>query len=225
MYYVYELIDHRDGTVFYVGKGSGNRKDVHVQKVKRGEVSENRFKDKVIRDIYAETGKYPESVIVETFECEDTAYLHEEKLIEKYGTYKDGGILTNICKDAKPPCHKGRKRSAETRAKLADRCGEKNPAWGRKHTAEWKRAASERNSGENNHFYGKKGKNHPVSGYKHSHEECEKRRQRSSGKYIITTPEGIRKEITNLSEYSRSVGVPNYIIRSNSRGWECSRIA
>ena len=38
-YYVYELIDPRDGKVFYVGKGKGRRVERHAKDAKSGRVS------------------------------------------------------------------------------------------------------------------------------------------------------------------------------------------
>jgi hypothetical protein len=178
-------------------------------------VSENRYKDKIIRDIYKETGSYPESVIVTEFDDEDDAYSFETELIKKYGTYKEGGILTNILTENKPPSHKGRKRSAKTIAKLADRCGEKNPAWGRKHTDEWRQAASERNSGEHNYFYGKTGADHSCSKV-----------------WSIVDPEGNEYIVENLLEFSKKHNDKYNIkprtmyeqIRTNKRGWKCQSI-
>lgn len=212
MYYVYEIIDHRNNLPMYVGKGSGDRKDKHVQKVRLGMVSENRYKDKVIRDIYKETGRYPDSVIVAEFENEDDAYTFETSLIEEYGVYKEGGLLTNILKENKPPNHAGRKRSDETRAKLADRCGEKNPTWGRKHSDEWKQAASERNKGKNNRYYGKTGAEHSCSKI-----------------WKIVDPNGKEHIVDNLLEFSKQYNNKYNIkprtmyeqIRTNKRGWKC----
>src|SRR5690348_9647048 len=50
MFYVYQLIDPRDGAVFYVGKGSGDRMFQHVRDAKRGRVS-NEAKTRRILDI------------------------------------------------------------------------------------------------------------------------------------------------------------------------------
>lgn len=215
MYYVYKLTDHRTGKPMYVGKGSGDRKDKHVQKVRLGMVSENRYKDKVIRDIYKETGRYPESVVVAEFKDEDEAYTFETSLIEHYGVYKEGGMLTNILKENAPPNHTGRKRSEQTRAKLADRRGEKNPVWGRKHTNEWKQAASKRNTGKNNTCYGKTGVDHPCSKV-----------------WNIVEPNGNEHIVDNLLEFSKKHNAKYNIkprtmyeqIRTNKKGWSCRAI-
>lgn len=175
-------------------------------------VSENRYKDKIIRDIYKETGRYPESVIVAEFVDEEDAYKYETVLIDQYGIYKEGGMLTNVLKENTPPNHTGRKRSAETRAKLADRCGEKNPAWGTKHTQEWKEAASKRNAGKNNQYYGKTGADHSCSKV-----------------WNIVDPDGNEHIVDNLLEFSEKHNTKYNIkprtmyeqIRTNKRGWSC----
>jgi hypothetical protein len=41
MFYVYELIDPRDGKVFYVGKGKGERAWQHEIDVRRGDQGRN----------------------------------------------------------------------------------------------------------------------------------------------------------------------------------------
>lgn len=203
MYYVYELIDPRTNTPFYVGKGKADRKDKHVQKVRLGKVTENRYKDKYIRDIFAETGAYPESIIVKEFDIEDDAYIFETALIEKYGTYKTGGILTNILTDNRPPSHLGRKRSAETKKKLADRCGTKNPMWGRKQSASTKAKWKNRK----NPFEGKSGTDHPLS-----------------KQWRVVTPEGDEHIICSLRQFCIKQNVPYSRIWANNKGWICQQI-
>ena len=52
MFYVYELIDPRDLSVFYVGKGQGNRVSQHVRDVRAGRV-DNVEKYRRIKEIHA----------------------------------------------------------------------------------------------------------------------------------------------------------------------------
>lgn len=104
MYYVYLLIDPRTGLPFYAGKGKGRRANKHIISNQRGNWTENRYKDNVIRQILSE-GLIPTIEYIFWEEDEKAAYDYEEDIIKKYGRklYDQGGILTNICKDNRPP--------------------------------------------------------------------------------------------------------------------------
>lgn len=103
MYYVYILIDPRNNQPFYVGKGKGHRAKSHLKETK--ENTENMRKFNKIQKIVS-AGL---SIIVEYYkkdiEIENDAYNIEENLIAKYGRkdYDANGILTNICKNSRPP--------------------------------------------------------------------------------------------------------------------------
>lgn len=79
-FYVYTLIDPRDGSVFYVGKGKGNRCFVHTHTVKAGTPDNNRRKCDRISEILA-SGLDPEAKIVAYYEEEFDALEHERELI------------------------------------------------------------------------------------------------------------------------------------------------
>ncbi len=81
-FYVYELVDSRTDTVFYVGKGKGKRVSKHVKAAKRGEVG---LKADMIREILAEPPARVIERIVKRFDDESKAYAYEERLIAKYG--------------------------------------------------------------------------------------------------------------------------------------------
>lgn len=77
-FYVYELVDPRDNTVFYVGKGKGRRIEAHEAEARRGKQSR---KCDRIREILA-AGKYVHKRFVSYHDNEDEAYLAEWALIQ-----------------------------------------------------------------------------------------------------------------------------------------------
>lgn len=88
MYYVYELIDPRDGKVFYVGKGCRGRIDQHEQEARKGRQSR---KCDVIRAIEA-SGLTLTKRKVTHYGNEQDAYDAEADLVEFYGLAN----LTNV---------------------------------------------------------------------------------------------------------------------------------
>jgi hypothetical protein len=87
-WYVYELIDPRDGSVFYVGKGKDNRISSHEKEALIGFPSKKCNK---IRNIW-ECGHQIVKEKVALFWCEEAAYDHETDRIEFYGLEN----LTNV---------------------------------------------------------------------------------------------------------------------------------
>ena len=87
-WYVYELIDPRTDTVFYVGKGSGNRIDAHERDAKKGICSKKTNK---INSIEASGLKIKKQKVA-FFWDEQAAYDHETDVIASYGLEN----LTNI---------------------------------------------------------------------------------------------------------------------------------
>jgi hypothetical protein len=88
MFYVYDLIDPRDGKTFYVGKGSGDRKSEHVREARKGITGP---KCDRIREIETAGLKVSEQIVRE-FDDEASAYAYERRRIAKLG--RDS--LTNI---------------------------------------------------------------------------------------------------------------------------------
>lgn len=89
-FYVYELIDPRDGTVFYVGKGTGRRAHDHTKRARRGN-EPNINKAVVIRAIL-DAGQKPIIRIVRDGMIESAAFWLEAETITAHGI----GNLTNI---------------------------------------------------------------------------------------------------------------------------------
>jgi hypothetical protein len=79
-FYVYTL-SRPDGTVFYVGKGTGYRMDDHERDAKRGEQS---HKCHIIRKIWREGGTVQKQKAA-FFDTEEEAYQHEMHLIATFG--------------------------------------------------------------------------------------------------------------------------------------------
>lgn len=106
MYYVYKLIDPRDNSVFYVGKGKDNRMYKHEKSVRVGRVpngNKNLFnKIKEIIDLRLDI------IYVKVFESSDEkqAYSHENSLINEIGVDNlcnvvDDKMLIGMCSNTK----------------------------------------------------------------------------------------------------------------------------
>jgi hypothetical protein len=88
IWYVYELIDPRDGQVFYVGKGKNGRINDHEAEAKSGHPS---FKCNKIRSIWADGCQVIKQKVA-TFWDEESAYQFEECRIAEIGLDN----LTNV---------------------------------------------------------------------------------------------------------------------------------
>jgi hypothetical protein len=87
MYYVYALIDPRNGQAFYVGKGKGRRFASHLRETATTTINLKKFNK--IQSIRKD-GLEPLVEIIKKFESEVDAYNHEKHLIESLSD------LTNI---------------------------------------------------------------------------------------------------------------------------------
>lgn len=85
-FYVYTLSDERDGRVFYVGKGSGNRIYNHQDEARSGHAC---YKCMTIRMIW-NAGFAVNGTIVHETEQEEEALQYERDLVAEYG-------IENLC--------------------------------------------------------------------------------------------------------------------------------
>ncbi len=105
-YYVYALIDPRDNQIFYIGKGKGNRLRSHFlyfEKLKNADSIEarkpfvsNPKKKSVMLAIINSGNELKHKIIAEKL-SEESSYILEEILIERFGREVDGtGKLINL---------------------------------------------------------------------------------------------------------------------------------
>ena len=162
-YYVYKLIDPSNNIPFYVGKGCGDRAKSHLWNKAK---TNNPRKDQKIEEIRL-AGHVPLIEYVQTGLSSSDAYLLEEQLIRQYGRlgFDQGGILTNIKKDARPPSQKGTKKqfTEEHRKNLSNSLRgkpKKNPPWNKGLTkssdSRLAKSADNRSKVGNNHQIGMK---------------------------------------------------------------------
>jgi len=215
-YYVYQYIDPITQQPFYIGKGSGDRMNRHLTETK--DKTENRKKYAHIKGLQ---NKGLEPIIKKIAEnlTEEEAYDLEAELIAKYGRrdLDEGGILTNICTDNRPPRLLGKdnpwfgkkhkpetiKNYIEMRSYLKGKTYDE--IYGAERAAEIRERAAEKLRGEKNPFYGKKhdeatrakmserAKNRPSNmlGKNHSDETKLKVQLNNPNRRSIHTPNGI----------------------------------
>lgn len=116
MFYVYQYVDPRTKIPFYIGKGTKDRKNVHL--FESVETTINMRKFNKIQSI-KRSGFEPIVEIVAEFEKEDDAYAFESELIKQYGRkgIDPAGILTNVALDNMPPSQKGRTWSVDQKVR------------------------------------------------------------------------------------------------------------
>lgn len=95
-YYVYKLIDPRDGSTFYVGKGCGKRVCQHERDAKLRKFY-NSGKEARIHAIWA-AGLQVVHEIVSRHDSESAAYMAERSLIAAIGIRN----LENLCRGSDP---------------------------------------------------------------------------------------------------------------------------
>ncbi len=142
MFYVYEFRD-QDGFPFYVGKGSKQRIQQHIQRAKRGIASH--FYNK-LRKLWSEGFQHQAVIVFETL-FEDHAFQEEKRLISYYGR----DCLTNQTDGGDGPSNPSEEvRSKISKANLgkiaseATRNRQRLSHLGLKHTEETKARISEK---------------------------------------------------------------------------------
>lgn len=98
MFYVYTLVDPRDGAVFYVGKGKGDRLSQHEAEARKGKPG---AKCERIRAIWADGVEVVRKRVAH-FATETAALREEERLIREIGLRN----LTNIAPGGRGGRHK-----------------------------------------------------------------------------------------------------------------------
>jgi len=191
-YYVYELVDPRNGKVFYVGKGSGDRAYRHERNVRNNNQYQRKSNPKLFSKIGSiiRNGMSIVVRIMDRFDTEDRAYEKEEELITRHGLPN----LTNIAfggrgglsGEAHPffgkrrPEHsallRGRKLSQETKDRISK-------TW----TDERKKKHSLAVSGEHNPFFRRT----------HSEQTRQKIRDKLTGRKCS---EAVRKKMSNSTK-------------------------
>ena len=141
MYYVYTLTDPRNDTIFYVGKGKGDRAWKHGRLQDR---CGNVHKDNLIKKLHR-LGMEPQVTIVKEFVNEEDAYNYEDQLTETIGIEN----LTNAKIGQRAPDQTGWTPSPETLAKRSASLK------GIKRHKQWRDNLSKSKMGANNPMYGK----------------------------------------------------------------------
>ena len=89
-FYVYALKDGRQNPaiIFYIGKGTGIRKDDHLTSI------DDTVKGRFIKEILDDNGKVIVSILVDEL-TENQSLKLEAELIATFGTERNGGIIKN----------------------------------------------------------------------------------------------------------------------------------
>jgi hypothetical protein len=177
-WYVYTLIDPRDGSIFYVGKGQRNRMYIHVWSTKKGNPPHKNYKlFRRIREIINENLNVLYDKPFST-DIEKEAYEYEYNLIKKIGLeflcnlfegygksysgenhWNYGKHLTNEVKEKISKSKIGDFHSDNDKNKMKEFWSKNtHPLKGKNHSTETKQKMSENHSnfnGEKNPFYGK----------------------------------------------------------------------
>jgi hypothetical protein len=200
-FYVYEIIDPRNGETFYVGKGKGDRLKRHLTP---SYLKLNHPKSERIREIVDE-GFDPLFVKVEEGLDEYEAFRLEKRTIDKIGlenlTNKVcGGIGYSLSDEHKEKISKtlrGRKLTDEHRKNLSiSHKGQRPWMTGRKHREETKEKMRE----------ARQHQNPPMLGKKHSEKTKEKISKAHRGKKLSEDHKRKKSESMKLWWKKRKMG-------------------
>lgn len=234
MYYIYALLDNRTNLPFYIGKGKIENQR-HLDHFKETlETTDNRHKFYKIQYLKEQGYQIPISILQTDILDEEVAYDIEAHYIKQYGreNIDEGGILTNICIDKRPPSHKGKKQS---RTHLEKRVG----SYKKTITENGKKPMSDDAkkkiglsvSGEKNGFFNK----HHTEENKQKHSERMKGNKNNIKKYRFISPDNIDYvveglynfcDLNNLSVPTMEKILKNKKIptRGSCRGWYVEKI-
>jgi len=202
MYYVYALMDIRRNLPFYIGKGliSNMRHEDHFKETINNTINKHKFYK--IDFLRRNNIDIPVGVLVNNIPDEDEAYDIEEYYIGLYGreNIDKNGILTNICKNNRPPLWKGKKQSKDHIAnRVASYVNTCNTVGRPPMSKTQKEIISKNNTGINNPFYGRT----------HTAEFGNEQSARMIGnefyakEYTFISPDYVEYNILNFSKFCR----------------------
>lgn len=117
-FYVYQLVDPRNGLPFYVGKGQGRRAWEHQRAVQSGKSGGNARKAAKIQEIL-KSGQDVEVLIVAVYDTEVEALDHEFRLVDADPTLTN--VMPGGCGRTESPEWARRRSEMQRRKLLAQR--------------------------------------------------------------------------------------------------------